>query len=63
MSDCLTNYFFMFCSMLKKSPVTGFPLESVTLTIDWVTGFPLASKNQNDSKKMFDIQLAVWKII
>ena len=25
-------------------PVTGFPLESVTLTTDWVTGFPLASK-------------------
>ena len=50
MSDCLTNYFFMFCSMLKKSPVTGFPLESVTLTTDWVTGFPLASKNQNDSE-------------
>jgi hypothetical protein len=23
--------------------VTGFPLESVTLTTDWVTGFPLAS--------------------
>ena len=26
-----------------KLPVTGFPLESVTLTTDWVTGFPLAS--------------------
>ena len=30
--------------LLFKLPVTGFPLESVTLTTDWVIGFPLASK-------------------
>ena len=26
-----------------NKPVTGFPFESVTLTTDCVTGFPLAS--------------------